>query len=124
VPDMGGQSAPRSIALVGALCGLCGKAHFRFVDRSLLLPVDRHELVMPELGMGATPVVASVWLVEVGAAVTEGDRLLEVLAGAVTVDLPSPATGTLAEVFVTEDDALATGQVLAIIDSPRDDEAD
>jgi 2-oxoglutarate dehydrogenase E2 component (dihydrolipoamide succinyltransferase) len=75
---------------------------------------------MPELGMGATPVVASVWLLEVGAAVTEGDRLLEVLAGAVTVDLPSPATGTLAEVFVGEDDALVTGQVLGVIEEAGD----
>ena len=65
--------------------------------------------------MGDVPVLASVWLVEVGAEVTEGDRLLEVVAGAVTVDLPSPATGRLAEVFVGEDEPLVVGQLLAVV---------
>lgn len=65
--------------------------------------------------MGDVPVVASVWLVELGAAVVEGERLLEVVAGAATVDLPSPASGTLAEVFVAEDEPLAVGQLLAVV---------
>ena len=73
------------------------------------------------MGMGDVPVLASVWLVEVGAEVTEGDRLLEVVAGAVTVDLPSPATGTLAEVFVGEDEPLAVGQLLAVVAARPDD---
>jgi pyruvate/2-oxoglutarate dehydrogenase complex dihydrolipoamide acyltransferase (E2) component len=77
--------------------------------------------VLPDLGMGDVPVLASVWLVEVGALVTEGDRLLEVVAGAATVDLPSPATGTLSEVFVSEDDPLVVGQLLAVVDAnPQD----
>jgi pyruvate/2-oxoglutarate dehydrogenase complex dihydrolipoamide acyltransferase (E2) component len=79
------------------------------------LSFERHELVLPDLAMGDVPVLASVWLVEVGAEVTEGDRLLEVVAGAVTVDLPSPATGRLAEVFVGEDEPLVVGQLLAVV---------
>ena len=67
--------------------------------------------------MGETPVVASVWLVEVGADVIEGERLLEVVAGAATVDLPSPATGRLVELLVDEDDELTVGQRLAVIAS-------
>jgi 2-oxoglutarate dehydrogenase E2 component (dihydrolipoamide succinyltransferase) len=74
-------------------------------------------LLLPELGMGETPVVASVWLVEVGADVIEGERLLEVVAGAATVDLPSPATGRLVELLVDEDDELTVGQRLAVIAS-------
>ncbi|HEX3726683.1 MAG TPA: lipoyl domain-containing protein [Pirellulales bacterium] len=81
-------------------------------------PDQRHELVLPDLGLGQTPIVASVWLVDVGASVTAGDRLLEVVAGAVTVDLPSPASGVLTTVFVEEDEILAIGQVLAIVDAP------
>jgi pyruvate/2-oxoglutarate dehydrogenase complex dihydrolipoamide acyltransferase (E2) component len=76
---------------------------------------QRYELVLPDLGMGDIPVMASVWLVELGSEVTEGDRLLEVVAGSVTVDLPAPASGTLAEVLVSEDEPLAVGQVLAVV---------
>ena len=85
------------------------------------MPVERHELLLPDLGLGDVPVLASVWLVEVGGEVTEGDRLLEVVAGAVTVDLPSPATGTLAEVFVGEDEPLAIGQLLAVVAAKAED---
>ena len=79
------------------------------------MPTSRHELLLPDLGLGDTPVLVSVWLVDVGAEVTEGDRLLEVVAGAVTIDLPSPASGTLAEILVDEDEPLAIGQSLAVV---------
>ena len=46
--------------------------------------------------------VASSWLVEPGSAVVEGDRLLEVLAGCVTVDLPAPASGIVSELLVAK----------------------
>ena len=87
------------------------------------MPARRHELVLPDLGMGDVPVAASVWLVEMGAAVTEGDRLLEVVAGSATVDLPSPASGTLSEVLVSEDEPLEIGQILAIVLADEDDES-
>ncbi len=75
---------------------------------------------MPELGLAGVPVLASVWLVEVGTTVTEGDRLLEVVAGSVTVDLPSPVSGVLVETLVDEDDRLETGQLLAIVVADHD----
>jgi len=80
----------------------------------------RHELVMPDLGMPTARPTASVWLVEEGREVTVGDRVLEVLCGSVTVDLPAPASGVLVETLVTDDEPLAVGQVLAIIESEED----
>lgn len=77
----------------------------------------RHELVLPDLGMGEEPVVASLWLVEPGSEVVESDRLLEVVAGSATVDLPAPASGILIETCVGEDELLEVGQVLAIIET-------
>ena len=77
----------------------------------------RVELVLPDLGLGSTAITASVWLADVGARVYEGDRLLEVHAGEVTVDLPSPATGVLVEQCVAEDEAVAMGQVLGIVET-------
>ncbi len=72
-------------------------------------------LLLPDLGLGQTPITASVWLSDVGAQVYEGDRLLEVCAGEVTIDLPSPASGVLLEQHVSEDDVLQVGQVLGLV---------
>lgn len=78
---------------------------------------QRHLLTLPDLGAGEMPVTASVWLVEVGDEVTEGDRVLEVCFGAVSVDLPAPASGVLVETLVAEDDVLGVGQELGVIES-------
>jgi pyruvate/2-oxoglutarate dehydrogenase complex dihydrolipoamide acyltransferase (E2) component len=67
--------------------------------------------------MPGVTAVASLWLVEEGGAVTEGDRLLEVVAGDVTVDLPAPASGKLVELLIGEEDELVAGQVLAIVET-------
>ncbi len=75
----------------------------------------RHELVMPDLGLGEARVTASAWHVPVGRSVVEGERLLEVLAGEVTVDLPAPVSGRLEKRLVAEDDVLESGQALALI---------
>lgn len=80
------------------------------------LPNRKQPLVMPELGMGNQQLVASCWLVKAGSQVTLGDRLLEVLAGSVTVDLPAPVSGRLVRLLVAEDDVLAVGQTLAWIE--------
>ncbi len=77
----------------------------------------RHNLVLPDLGLGERPVTLSLWLVEVGAEVTEGDRVVELSAESVTVDLPAPSSGTLVETLAIEDEELAIGQVLGIIES-------
>ena len=79
--------------------------------------MPRHELTLPELGLPQVTPTVSVWLVEQGDEVTVGDRLLEVLCGSVTVDLPAPANGVLVEVCVEEDEPLSVGQLLAVIES-------
>lgn len=79
--------------------------------------LKHYRLVLPDLGLGQRQVVASLWLVEQGAEVAAGDRLLEVLADNVTVDLPAPASGVLAETLVVEDEPLSVGQLLAVIEA-------
>ncbi len=78
--------------------------------------MPRHELTLPDLGIDDQPITLSVWLVEQGSRVAEGEPVVEVLAGAATVDLPSPADGVLAEMLVTEDDPIEVGQTLAVIE--------
>ncbi len=79
-------------------------------------PVTRHHLIMPDLGLPEITATLSLWLVDRGALVTEGDRLVEVLAGPVTVDLPAPVSGRIVEQLVLEDEPLVTGQAIAVIE--------
>ncbi len=53
------------------------------------------EFAMPELGLGEEPVMVSLWLVDVGGTFAAGDRLLELSADGVTVDLPAPGLANL-----------------------------
>jgi pyruvate/2-oxoglutarate dehydrogenase complex dihydrolipoamide acyltransferase (E2) component len=76
----------------------------------------RHELLLPDLGFGDRPVRVSLWLVDQGREVTQGDRLLEIVADSVTVDLPSPASGVLVATLVSDDEPLRIGQTLGIIE--------
>jgi pyruvate/2-oxoglutarate dehydrogenase complex dihydrolipoamide acyltransferase (E2) component len=76
----------------------------------------RYPLLLPDLGLADTPLTASLWLVEPGTLVNEGDRVIEILAGAATIDLPAPTSGKLIEFCVGEDDPVTVGQILAIIE--------
>jgi pyruvate/2-oxoglutarate dehydrogenase complex dihydrolipoamide acyltransferase (E2) component len=78
-------------------------------------------VILPDLG--ATPIVLSLWFADPGDVVFEGDRLVEVLVGGATFDVPAPATGRLAEKRALPSDALEPGQVLGIVESEAAAEA-
>ena len=71
------------------------------------------ELTLPDLDLPGVPIIVSAWHAKKGQRVIEGDRLIEISAGDVTVDLSAPTTGALAEQCVRIDDRLTIGQVLA-----------
>ena len=73
-------------------------------------------LTMPDLDMPEVPIVVAQWLVARGETVRPGDRVIEVLAGDVTIDLPAPAGGMLTRKHVAADDPIAVGQTLATIE--------
>ena len=75
----------------------------------------RYDLNTPDLGLEEAPIVVSVWLAKQGSRVSAGDQLVELLAGCVTVDLPSPADGILVERCVEEGEPVKVGQRLAVI---------
>jgi pyruvate/2-oxoglutarate dehydrogenase complex dihydrolipoamide acyltransferase (E2) component len=75
------------------------------------------EIVLPELAVDNQPVVVSLWLVKRGTRVSAGEPVVEVLAGCVTVDLPAPADGILAEFRLAEGEAVAVGQCLGVVES-------
>lgn len=75
----------------------------------------QHPILLPDLGLGDAPVKLSLWLTPRHALVVEGDRVVELVAGEVTVDLPAPATGRLVEQLAGEEDTLEVGQQLGTI---------
>lgn len=75
----------------------------------------RVPLCLPDLELAGARITISQWLVGRNKWVTAGERLVEVLADGVTIDLPAPATGRLVEIAVVEDDEVAIGQPLCWI---------
>jgi pyruvate/2-oxoglutarate dehydrogenase complex dihydrolipoamide acyltransferase (E2) component len=74
------------------------------------------ELTLPDIDLPGVPIIVSAWHAKAGQRVIEGDRLIEISAGDVTVDLSAPATGVLAEQCVRIDDRITVGQRLARIE--------
>ena len=79
--------------------------------------MPRIELCLPDLGLNDQPIVLSVWFVPRRARVAAGERVAEVLAGQAVVNLPSLADGVLIEKLVDEDEPIAVGQPLAVIET-------
>jgi pyruvate/2-oxoglutarate dehydrogenase complex dihydrolipoamide acyltransferase (E2) component len=73
-------------------------------------------VILPDLGTGPdVPIVVSHWFAERGDEVWEGERLVEVLVGPATFDVPAPSSGHLAEIRGYEDDSVVPGAVLGLV---------
>jgi pyruvate/2-oxoglutarate dehydrogenase complex dihydrolipoamide acyltransferase (E2) component len=73
-------------------------------------------VVLPDLGTGPDePIVVSHWFASRGDEVWEGDRLVEVVVGPATFDVPAPITGRLAEIRERVEDRVAPGTVLGLL---------
>lgn len=79
------------------------------------MPSRDHPIRVPDLDLGKTPIVVSAWLVAAGKEVMAGDRVVELWAGDVTVDLPAPVSGILARRLVAEDSQVQVGEVLGVV---------
>ena len=64
---------------------------------------DEVEVVRVEVGVGDT--------------VAEGDVLLEVATDKANMDVESPASGTVTEILVAEDEIIATDAVLLVLET-------
>lgn len=73
-------------------------------------------VILPDLGTGPdVPIVVSHWFAARGDEVLEGDRLVEILVGPATFDVPAPTTGRLAEIRSEEDDLVEPGAILGLV---------
>jgi 2-oxoglutarate dehydrogenase E2 component (dihydrolipoamide succinyltransferase) len=73
------------------------------------------QVTLPELGESVTEGTVSRWLKQVGESVDADEPLLEVSTDKVDTEIPSPASGTLLEIKVQEDETVEVGAVLAVI---------
>lgn len=76
-------------------------------------PTARIPLVVPDFATGEVPVCVSLWLVPRGATVLAGDRVVELVAGGVTIDLEAPVSGRLVAQLIDEDESVSPGGILA-----------
>jgi pyruvate/2-oxoglutarate dehydrogenase complex dihydrolipoamide acyltransferase (E2) component len=70
-------------------------------------------ILLPELGIN--PATVSVWYVEPGDRVLEGERVVEVLVNGATFEIVAPATGRLTEKRAFCGEPVVAGQVLGIV---------
>lgn len=73
------------------------------------------EVVLPELGEGIKSATVSYWYFKEGEKLSEKAELVELATDKATFNLPSPCSGTLAEIILREGDTAKIGDVLARI---------
>jgi pyruvate dehydrogenase E2 component (dihydrolipoamide acetyltransferase) len=74
-----------------------------------------YEFKLPDLGEGLTEGEIARWLVSEGQDVAEDDPLVEIATDKTTVEIPSPASGTVSRILVAEGEVVAVGTVLVVI---------
>jgi pyruvate/2-oxoglutarate dehydrogenase complex dihydrolipoamide acyltransferase (E2) component len=74
-----------------------------------------YEFKLPDLGEGLTEGEVARWLVSEGQDVAEDDPLVEIQTDKTTVEIPSPAAGTVARILVAEGQVVPVGTVLVVI---------
>src|SRR5262249_29012038 len=71
---------------------------------------------MPQLGESVTEGTVTRWLKKEGERVEADEPLLEVSTDKVDTEIPSPVSGILRGITVAEDETVAVGAELAVID--------
>src|ERR1700751_4227344 len=73
-------------------------------------------VTMPQLGESVTEGTVTRWLKKEGEHVRAAEPLLEVSTDKVDTEIPSPASGILRGIVVDEDETVAVGAQLAVIE--------
>ena len=74
-----------------------------------------YEFKLPDLGEGLTEGEVARWLVAEGDEIGEDDPLVEIQTDKTTVEIPSPAGGTVLRILVAEGQVAPVGTVLVVI---------
>src|SRR4030081_152386 len=73
------------------------------------------DVVTPAAGESVTGGTILEWHVKVGDPIKADDTIVEISTDKVDLELPSPASGVVAELLVAEGDTVTVGQVIARI---------
>ncbi|MEN3311360.1 MAG: hypothetical protein V7645_689 [Actinomycetota bacterium] len=79
-----------------------------------------YEFKLPDLGEGLTEGEIGRWLVSEGQEIAEDDPLVEIQTDKTTVEIPSPAAGTVTSILVEEGKVVPVGTVLVVIGGEPD----
>ena len=72
-------------------------------------------VVLPALGESVTEGTVTRWLKNVGDTVQADEGLLEISTDKVDTEIPSPVSGVIEEILVSEDETVEVGAILAKI---------
>ncbi len=75
------------------------------------------QMKMPQLGESVTEGTISKWLVAPGDLVQKYEPIAEVVTDKVTAEIPSSFTGVIQELLAKEDETLAVGEVICLIEA-------
>jgi pyruvate dehydrogenase E2 component (dihydrolipoamide acetyltransferase) len=81
-----------------------------------------YEFKLPDLGEGLTEGEIARWLVSEGQEIGEDDPLVEIQTDKTTVEIPSPAAGTVTSILVEEGKVVPVGTVLVVIGGDSGDD--
>jgi 2-oxoglutarate dehydrogenase E2 component (dihydrolipoamide succinyltransferase) len=73
------------------------------------------DVVMPQMGVSVSEGTITKWLKQVGEPIQADESLLEISTDKVDTEVPSPASGVVAEILVQEGETVEVGTKLAVI---------
>jgi len=74
------------------------------------------EIIMPKMGESIEEATITNWFVKEGDKVEEDDVLLEIATDKVDSEIPSPVEGVIKKILFKQDEVVAVGAVIALID--------
>jgi len=75
------------------------------------------EIIMPKMGESIEEATITNWFVKEGDQVVEDDVLLEIATDKVDSEIPSPVAGLVRKILFKQDEVVAVGTVIAVIDT-------
>lgn len=84
--------------------------------------MSQFELLMPKLGESVEEATITKWFVKEGDSIVEDDALLEIATDKVDSEIPSPVAGKIIKILYQENEKIAVGKVIALINTGGDDE--
>ena len=84
--------------------------------------MSQFELLMPNLGESVEEATITKWFVKEGDSIVEDDALLEIATDKVDSEIPSPVAGKIIKILYQENEKIAVGKVIALINTGGDAE--